>query len=195
VRQTKDPFVRAARDAQYRSRAAFKLIQLDQKYRIFNKAKLVLDLGAAPGGWSQIASSRMSGNSRAVIAIDLLEMEPIAKVDFIQGDFTRPEALEKITELCRGRSLDVILSDMSPNLSGIGQQDHIRSMDLVKTAFTFSRSALRPGGHFVAKIFDGNMTKDLKEAMATIFTEVEWAKPEASRKESSEMYILGLGKK
>ncbi len=189
VRQSADPYVARAQREGYRSRAAYKLIEINEKFNFLKNGQVVVDLGAAPGGWSQYVAKTFP-KSR-VIAMDLLEVKPIPGVEFYQGDFTTDEALQWLNE--RAGNADVIVSDMAPNTVGHQRTDHLRQMVLLEYALDFAKSALKPGGTFVAKSFTGGGTGDLIREMKTYFTTVAQIKPPASRKDSVEMFIVGLG--
>lgn len=189
-----DPYVKQAQAEGWRSRAVFKLQELQDKYRILRKGMTVVDLGAAPGGWSQYVQRMLDGQGR-VIALDLLEMEPIADVTFIQGDFTEDEPLALLEGELNGRQVDLVLSDMAPNMSGMDAVDQPRAMYLAELALDFSRQWLKPGGAMVVKVFQGEgfdaFLKECREA----FDRVVVRKPGASRPRSREVYLLGTGRK
>ena len=188
ARQANDPYVKQARSQGYRARAAFKLIELDQRERLFRPGQRVVDLGAAPGSWSQIARERV-GPAGRVVALDILPMEPIAGVDFIHGDFREPEVLEQLESLVGG-SVDLVLSDMAPNISGIAAADQARSMDLAELALQFAVEWLTPDGRFVVKLFHGEGFDDFVREARARFRTVRLRKPAASRKESRETYLV-----
>jgi 23S rRNA (uridine2552-2'-O)-methyltransferase len=188
-RQLNDPYVAAARQQGFRSRAAFKLLELDDRFKLITKASRVIDLGAAPGGWAQVALQR--GATR-VVGVDLLAIEPISGATLIQGDFTAPEMPERLAELMGGPA-DLVLSDMAPNTTGHAATDHIRIMGLAELALHFALGALAPGGAFVAKVFQGGSEKEMLLPMKQRFASVKHAKPPASRKESSELYVVAQG--
>jgi 23S rRNA (uridine2552-2'-O)-methyltransferase len=179
-----DPYVRKAREQGYRSRAAFKLLEIDAKERIFRKGQTVVDLGAAPGSWSQVAAKAV-GPGGKVIAIDLLEIAPMSGVTMIRGDFRQvfPD----------GVRADVILSDLSPNLSGIRNADQARTLELAVAAIGFCRKALKPDGVFVTKAFHGEAFDDLRNQLKAEFNNVKVLKPSASRGESRETYAVARG--
>ncbi|MEX0959895.1 MAG: RlmE family RNA methyltransferase [Burkholderiales bacterium] len=189
-----DPYVRQAKQQGYRSRAAFKLLEILQKDRLLRPGMLVVDLGAAPGGWSQVTAPLVAPAGR-VIALDLLEMAPIPGVEFIRGDFREDAVLAEVTRLLDGRAADLVLSDMSPNISGIGVTDQSRSMHLAELALEFSVAHLKPGGSLLVKVFQGAGTEALRLAFGEIFDSVVVRKPRASRDRSSEFYLLGRGRK
>ncbi len=188
-RQLNDPYVRAAKAAGWRSRAAFKLLELDDKYHLIAKNALVVDLGAAPGGWAQVALAR---GAAKVVGIDLLPVEPLAGADFILGDFTADGMTDEITRRL-GAAADLVLSDMAPNTTGHVATDHIRIMALAELALDFAARVLRPDGAFVAKLFQGGAERDMLNRLKRQFRTVRHAKPPASRKDSKEMYVVATG--
>jgi 23S rRNA (uridine2552-2'-O)-methyltransferase len=183
-----DPYYRAAQREGLRSRAAFKLAHLNETYALLAPGEQVLDLGAAPGGWSVVALEAV-GPKGFVTAIDERSMEPLEGVERIRGRVGSPELERKLED----RLYDVVLSDMSPRISGAYATDHARSVALVELAFDVARLHLRPGGRFVAKVFDGDMVGGLVHRLAPYFDEVRRTKPPASRERSSEKYLLGFG--
>ena len=185
-RQLNDPFVIKARREGYRSRAAFKILEIQEKFNIVNKNSVVLDLGAAPGGWSQI----LSQIAKKVVAIDLLPMDPIPNVNFVLGDFTNDLNMKKLEELLPNGKADVIVSDMAPNTCGIGKVDHLRIMGLIETVYDFCKYCLNPGGAMVAKVFRGGAEAELLVDMKKHFRKVSHFKPNSSRKESPEIYLI-----
>jgi len=194
-RQLNDPYVAQARREGYRSRAAYKLIEIDDKHRLLKPGHVVVDLGAAPGGWSQVAARRvgaLAGKGK-VVAIDLLEMPEIPGVTFAQLDFMDEHAPEALRAMIGGAGVDVVLSDMAANTTGHRKTDQLRIVGLVEAAAMFAAEVLKPGGAFVAKVFqsgaDAELLADLKRDYAT----VKHAKPAASRQDSSERYVLALG--
>ena len=197
-RQVSDPYVAKAQKEGYRARAAFKIIEMDEKYHFFRNGQVVVDLGAAPGSWSQYVA-RKYPNSK-VFAMDLLEIKPINNVEFYQGDFTTDEALrwleDKLNlshdEIGNG-NVDVVMSDMAPNTVGHKKTDHIRQMVLLEYALDFALRALKQGGTFVAKSFTGGTTNDLLKQIKEHFETVHHIKPPSSRKDSVEMFIVALG--
>jgi 23S rRNA (uridine2552-2'-O)-methyltransferase len=189
ARQLNDPYVAAARQQGLRSRAAFKLIELDDRFHLIAKGCRVIDLGAAPGGWSQIAVQRGAGR---VVGVDLLPIDPVSGADLIQGDFEDPDMPEKLLALMGGPA-DLVLSDMAPNTTGHAGTDHIRIMGLAELALDFATRILAPGGAFVAKVFQGGTEQTMLVPMKQLFTTVKHAKPPASRKESSELYVVAQG--
>ena len=188
-RQLNDPYVAAAQAQGWRSRAAFKLIELDEKFALLKPGLRVVDLGAAPGGWSQVAVRRGAGK---VLALDLLPMDPVPGVAFLQGDFNDPDMPERLTALLGGKA-DLVLSDMAPNTTGHAATDHLRIIALAEMALDFATTVLAPGGGFIAKVFQGGTEKQMLAPMKRLFASVRHAKPPASRKESSELYVVALG--
>lgn len=191
-RQLNDPYVAEAQRLGYRSRAAFKIIQLDEKLELFKPGQIVVDLGAAPGGWSQIAVKKIGKQGR-VIAMDLLEIDPIPGVDFIQGDFSEEDIQNKLLGIIGGRKVDVVMSDIAPNTIGHGRTDHLRIMALAEEAYYFAREVLAPGGAFVCKVFQGGASDDLLKPLKADFEKVRHIKPPASRKDSAEIYVAATG--
>ncbi len=188
-RQLNDPYVQAAKAQGYRSRAAFKLVELDDKYKLIEKGARVVDLGAAPGGWSQVAMQR---GALKVVGIDLLPIIPVEGAEFIEGDFMAEGMEERLTAMLGGKA-DLVLSDMAPNTTGHVATDHIRIMALADTALAFATQILVPGGSFVAKLFQGGAERDMLNTLKLRFKTVRHAKPPASRKDSKEMYVVAMG--
>lgn len=184
-RHVTDPYVRKAKEQGYRSRAAFKLLELDEKERLLRPGMTVVDLGAAPGGWSQVAAAKVKPGGR-VIAVDLLPIAPISGVTVIQGDFREKVLLEA------GKA-DVVLSDVSPNLSGIGNVDQARALELSEAAIDFCFRALKPEGAFLVKAFQGEAFNELLAHLKRKFRKVRVVKPSASRGESAETYVVARG--
>jgi 23S rRNA (uridine2552-2'-O)-methyltransferase len=185
-RQLNDPYVAAARAQNYRSRAAFKLIELDDRYHLIRKGARVLDLGAAPGGWAQVAMQR---GAALVVGVDLLPIDEIAGATMIQGDFNDPDMPARLAALLGGQA-DLLLSDMAPNTTGHGPTDHLRIMALAELALDFAVQILAPGGAFVTKLFQGGSERQMLAALKQRFATVRHAKPPASRRESSELYVV-----
>ncbi len=194
-RQLNDPYVAMAKHEGYRARSAFKLIELDDKFRFLAAGKRVVDLGAAPGGWTQIAVKRVKSTPEnpLVVGLDLLEMAPIAGAKTTQLDFLDDRAPDVLKEMLGGHKADVVLSDMAPNTTGMKDIDHLRIMGLLETAYAFACEILNPDGVFVAKIFQGGTEQNLLNEMKRKFKVVKHAKPPASRKESSEFYVVATG--
>lgn len=190
-RQLNDPFVLEAKNRGYRSRASFKIIEINDKFKIFKKGYKVLDLGSAPGGWSQIAVDKVGYNN--VLAVDILNMDPISGVKFIQQDFLAPEAENRILKEMNGEKYDVVMSDMAANTTGDKKLDHLRTMNLVESALFFAKKVLKENGVFVAKVFQGGTEKELLDDLNKSFKTVKHFKPESSRKDSVEMYVVALG--
>ncbi|MBV9785786.1 MAG: RlmE family RNA methyltransferase [Acidisphaera sp.] len=184
-RQLNDPYVQAARAQGWRSRAAFKLLELDDRFRLLRRGCRVIDLGAAPGGWSQVALRRGAGR---VVGIDLLPIAPIPGATLIQGDFTDP-AVSALLDA----EADLVLSDMAPNTTGHAATDHVRIMALAELAADFAAGVLVEGGSFVGKVFQGGSEREMLTAMKRRFASVRHAKPPASRKDSSELYVVAQG--
>lgn len=194
-RQLNDPYVAAAREQGYRSRAAFKLIEIDDRFGILRPGARVIDLGAAPGGWAQVAVQRAIGLGRkggAVVAVDLTEIAPIEGATFIHGDFFDDATLREIRKALGGKA-DVVLSDMAAPSTGHRQTDHLRIMALCEAAFAFAEEVLEEGGAFVAKVLKGGTENALLAAMKQKFRSVRHAKPKASRQDSAEAYIVAIG--
>ena len=190
TRQINDPYTKRARDEGYRSRAAYKLAELDDRFALLKGAKAVIDLGIAPGGWAQIVAKRAPG--AAIVGIDLLPVDPLPGVTLFQMDFMADAAPAVLTEAL-GRAPDLVLSDMAANTVGHKQTDHLRTMGLVEAAADFAISALAPGGAFVAKVLAGGTDPALLALLKRHFTNVKHAKPPASRKGSSEWYVIAQG--
>ena len=189
-----DPFVQRAKAEGYRSRASFKLMEIDDRDHLIRPGSVVVDLGAAPGGWSQVAAQRMNGRGR-VVALDLLEMTGLHGVEFIQGDFREESVLDRLEELLAGEKVDLVLSDMAPNISGVPVSDQARVMHLAELGLDFSRQWLKPDGAFLVKVFQGYGYEDFVREMREVFRSVLTRKPDASRDRSSEVYLLGRGLK
>ena len=189
-RQLNDPYVRRAKAENYRSRAAFKLIELDERFGLLKSAKAVVDLGIAPGGWSQVVRRKVPQGK--VVGIDLLPTDPIDGVTILQMDFMDETAPDRLKEALGGEA-DLVLSDMAANTVGHQQTDHLRTMALVEAGLLFATEVLRPGGAYVAKVLAGGADNQLVAEMKRHFTAVKHAKPPASRKDSSEWYVIAQG--
>lgn len=187
-----DPYVQQAQRDGYRSRACYKLLELQERDQLIRPGMTVLDLGSAPGGWSQVAAE-LVGHSGRVIASDILPMDSIAGVDFIQGDFTSDEVFEQILAVIDGIPLELVVSDMAPNMSGMSAVDQPRSMYLVELALELARQVLAPGGSFVAKVFQGEGFDGLMRDVRGSFDRVLTRKPAASRPRSREVYLVARG--
>jgi len=190
-RQLNDPYVARAKREGYRSRAAFKLLEIDEKYHILKPGQRVVDLGAAPGGWSQIAAKKV-GPKGKVVGIDLLPIDPMAGVEFIQLDFLDESAPGKLIEMLGGPA-DVVMSDMAANTTGHKKTDHLRIIGLAEAAIYFAREILAPGGVFIAKVFQGGTENQLLTDLKRDFAVVRHVKPAASRADSAELYVLATG--
>ncbi|WP_043108120.1 23S rRNA (uridine(2552)-2'-O)-methyltransferase RlmE [endosymbiont of unidentified scaly snail isolate Monju] len=188
-RHVNDEYVKRSQKDGYRSRAAYKLLELQEKDRFLKPGQVVVDLGAAPGGWLQVARSVVGGKGR-VIGLDLLEIDPLPGVELLQGDFLEEATLARLETLLDGRPVDVVLSDMAPNISGIAAVDQPRSMYLCELALDFCRQALREGGAFVTKVFQGEGFDDYYRDVKASFRRVVSRKPKASRPKSREVYLV-----
>ena len=189
VRQLNDPYVQAAQRQGWRSRAAFKLSELDDRFHLIRRGTCVVDLGAAPGGWAQVAIRR---GAAQVVAMDLLPMDPLPGVVVLQGDFTEAGMQARLIETLGGRA-DLVLSDMAPNTTGHTATDHLRVVALAEAALEFAVEVLAEGGGFVAKVFQGGAERPMLDRLKRSFAAVRHAKPPASRKESSELYVIATG--
>ena len=190
-RQIRDPYVARAKREGFRSRAAYKLAEIDDKYRLLKPGTRVVDLGAAPGGWSEIAARRVGAGGR-VLAIDILDMKPIAEVEFLKLDFLDATAPQRLKDLLGGQA-DLVLSDMAANATGHRQTDHIRIMALAEAAAHFAREVLAPGGSFLCKVLQGGTEAALLAELKRDFASVKHVKPPASRSDSAELYLLARG--
>jgi 23S rRNA (uridine2552-2'-O)-methyltransferase len=188
-RHFKDEYVKKAQKAGFRSRAAFKLLEIQEKDRVIKPGMTVVDLGAAPGGWSQVARD-LVGEKGQVIALDILPMDPIAGVDVIEGDFREDEPLEALRNLLGGNRVDLVISDMAPNVTGMNSVDQPRAMYLCELALDFAREVLKPGGSFVAKVFQGEGFDAFHKALRGDFQRVVSRKPSSSRAKSREVYLV-----
>ena len=190
-RQLNDPYVRAAQAAGYRSRAAFKLLEMDARAKLLRPGARIVDLGAAPGGWTQVAVAKAGAGGR-VVALDLLAMDPVTGATVLQGDFQDATTLAAVRAALAGPA-DLVLSDMAPNTTGHGATDHLRIMALAEEALAFALEVLAPGGGFVAKVFQGGSERDLLATLKRHFATVRHVKPPASRKDSAELYVVATG--
>jgi len=190
-RQLNDPYVARAKREGYRSRAAFKLLEIDEKYHLLKPGQRVVDLGAAPGGWSQIAAKKVGAKGR-VVGIDLLPIDPMPGVEFIQLDFLDESAPGKLIEMLGGPA-DIVMSDMAANTTGHKKTDHLRIIGLAEAAIYFAREILAPGGAFIAKVFQGGTENQLLADLKRDFAVVRHVKPAASRADSAELYVLATG--
>ncbi len=185
-----DHYVQQARAEGWRSRAAFKLMEIDDRDKLLKRGEAVVDLGATPGGWSQVAAKRV-GDTGKVFALDLLELQPIHGVEFIQGDFREETVLKELEQRLDGRKIGVVLSDMAPNMSGVPLVDQARGMYLAELGLEFSRQHLKPDGAYLVKVFQGTDFDAFIKAMRGVFVTVATRKPKASRDRSAELYMLG----
>ena len=185
-----DTYVQLARKEGWRSRAAFKLMEIDDKDKLLKRGEVVVDLGATPGGWSQVAVKRV-GDSGLVFALDLLEMEPIHGVEFIQGDFRENDVLDRLKEKLKGRQVGLVMSDMAPNMSGVPLIDQARIMHLAELSLEFALAHMKPDGAFLVKVFQGTDYEKFVRSMREAFKTVVVRKPDASRDRSAELYLLG----
>lgn len=194
-RQLNDPYVAQAKRDGYRSRAAYKLLEIDEKHKLLKKGMRIVDLGAAPGGWSQIAAKRSGSESDAplVVGIDYLDMEPIAGVAFLRMDFLDDAAPDALMAALGGEKPDLVMSDMAAPTIGHRQTDHVRTLHLCEVALDFAKMNLAPGGNFLAKVFRGGTEQSLLDELKRNFQKVHHIKPPASRKESPELYVLATG--
>ncbi|MBR2136419.1 MAG: RlmE family RNA methyltransferase [Alphaproteobacteria bacterium] len=190
-RQLNDPYVAEAKRMGYRSRAAYKLIQLDEKFHFLGKGKTIVDLGCAPGGWTQIAALRNKGSGQ-IIGMDLLPTQAIDGAVLLQQDFTEVGAAERIKSMLHGAA-DVVMSDMAANTTGVQNVDHLRTLALVEAAYAFAKEVLASGGIFIAKVFQGGTEGNLLADMKKHFAKVTHFKPDASRQDSVEMYVVAVG--
>ena len=189
-----DAFVKQAQKDGYRARAAYKLIEIDDKDHLIKPGMAVVDLGSAPGSWSQVVAHRLKGQGK-IIALDILPMVGIGGVDFIQGDFREDSVLEELESRLNGQPIDLVISDMAPNISGIGSVDQANAAYLTELAVDFSLKWLKPNGNFLVKVFIGSGFEEIVKLMRESFEKVVTRKPKASRDRSSEVYLLGLKRK
>ena len=189
-----DEFVKRAQKEGYRARAAYKLIEIDDKDKLIKPGMTIVDLGSTPGSWSQVAVQRLKGQGR-LVALDILDMHPIAGVEFIQGDFREESVLKQLEETLKNKPVDLVIADMAPNISGVKDADQAGAAYLTELALDFSQQWLKPNGNFLVKVFIGAGFDDLVKQMRSQFDKVLTRKPKASRDRSSEVYLLGLGKK
>lgn len=191
-----DPYVKLAQKEGYRARAVYKLKEIDETEKLIKPGQIIVDLGATPGSWSQYVRNKLSGSvgggiNGLIIALDMLPMEPIADVHFIQGDFREDEVLDQLATLLAGRKVDLVLSDMAPNLSGIAVADAARVEDIIDLAIDFARQHMKPSGSLLVKCFNGSGYSNLVEKFRNEFKTVTQKKPKASRDKSSEIFLLG----
>lgn len=188
-----DPYVQMAQKEGYRSRAAYKLIEIDEKDHLIKPGMVVVDLGATPGGWCQVVANKQKGNGK-IIALDLLPFHPLPHVEFIQGDFREEAVLAQLEARLEGKPIGLVISDMAPNISGVGAMDQARAMHLAELALEFAVQHLKPEGAFLVKVFQGSGFEPFLKLMRSHFAKVVIRKPKASRDRSSEQYLLGIGK-
>lgn len=193
-RQNRDPYVQKARKSGFRARAAFKLEEIDKKYRLLRPGQKVIDLGAAPGSWSQYAVGKI-GAGGLLVMVDLLPFEAVEGACLLQGDFTDAATRARIEALSEGAQFDLVLSDMAPNISGIALQDQARYERLLESVLAFCDTALRPGGNLLTKFFEGESAQLIRERMKARFSQLKTIKPDASRSQSKELYLLALNRK
>ena len=189
-----DEYVKRAQKEGYRARAAYKLTEIDDKDKLIKPGMTIVDLGSTPGSWCQVAVQRLKGQGK-IIALDILEMQPVAGVEFIQGDFREEAVLKQLETTLNNKPVDLVIADMAPNISGISDVDQAGAMYLTELALTFSQQWLKPNGNFLVKVFIGTGFDDMVKTMRQQFNKVVTRKPKASRDRSSEVYLLGLGKK
>jgi 23S rRNA (uridine2552-2'-O)-methyltransferase len=189
-----DPYVKLAQKEGYRARAAYKLMEIDDKDKLIKPGMTIVDLGSAPGSWSQVAVQRLKGHGK-VIALDILDMQPIGGVTFIQGDFREESVLRVLEEKINNTPVDLVIADMAPNISGVKDVDQAGAAYLTELALDFSKDWLKPGGNFLVKVFIGAGFEEILQNMRQMFDKVVTRKPKASRDRSSEVYLLGLGRK
>lgn len=189
-----DPYVIRAKADGWRARAAFKLIEIDDRDKLIKPGMVVVDLGSTPGSWSQVVAKRMGANGK-IIAMDILAMDPIRGVSFIQGDFREDATLMELTKALDGRQVDLVLSDMAPNMTGIGVSDQARVMYLAELTLDFCNMHLKPGGDLLVKVFQGSGYMELRKAVDEVFETLLVRKPAASRDKSAEVYLLGRNKR
>jgi 23S rRNA (uridine2552-2'-O)-methyltransferase len=191
-RQINDPFVRQAKAEGFRSRAYYKLKEIDEEFEIFSNWQKIVDLGAAPGSWCEYVIKKTNGNTD-IVGVDLLEIKPLQNCKFVQGDFTDDETVEEILKLLGGNKLDVVISDMAPNSTGHTKTDHLRIMHMLELALLFAVENLKPDGSFICKVLRGGTEKELLDSAKKHFSKVKHFKPAASRQESTEMYLIAKG--
>lgn len=189
-----DEYVKRAQKEGYRARAAYKLLEIDDKDKLIKPGMTIVDLGATPGSWSQVAVQRLKGQGR-IIALDILDMQAINGVEFIQGDFREEQVLRRLEETLHQKPVDLVIADMAPNMSGIADVDQAGAAHLTELALEFSKDWLKPSGHFLVKVFIGAGFEEILQTMRQMFDKVVTRKPKASRGRSNEVYLLGLGKK
>ena len=189
-----DEYVKRAQKEGYRARAAYKLTEIDDKDKLIKPGMTIVDLGATPGSWSQVVTQRLKGQGR-IIALDILEMEPIKGVEFIQGDFREEAVLKQLENSLNGKQVDLVIADMAPNITGITIVDQAGAAYLTELALEFSKEWLKPSGNFLVKVFIGEGFDEILKNMRLLFDKVVTRKPKASRGRSNEVYLLGIGRK
>jgi len=189
-----DPYVKLAQKDGYRARAAYKLMEIDDKDKLIRPGMTIVDLGSAPGSWSQVAVQRLKGQGK-VIALDILEMSPIGGVTFLQGDFREDSVLKLLEQTLNNVQVDLVIADMAPNISGVKDVDQAGAAYLTELALEFSKDWLKPNGNFLVKVFIGAGFEEILQTMRQMFDKVVTRKPKASRDRSSEVYLLGIGRK
>lgn len=189
-----DPYVKLAQKEGYRARAAYKLMEIDDKDKLIKPGMTIVDLGSAPGSWSQVAVQRLKGQGK-VIALDILDMQPIGGVTFLQGDFREESVLRQLEQTLNKTQVDLVIADMAPNISGVKDVDQAGAAYLTELALEFSKDWLKPSGNFLVKVFIGAGFEEVLQTMRQMFDKVVTRKPKASRDRSSEVYLLGLGRK
>lgn len=189
-----DPYVKLAQKEGYRARAAYKLMEIDDKDKLIKPGMTIVDLGSAPGSWSQVAVQRLKGQGK-VIALDILDMQPIGGVTFLQGDFREETVLRQLEQTLNKTQVDLVIADMAPNISGVKDVDQAGAAYLTELALDFSKDWLKPSGNFLVKVFIGAGFEEILQTMRQMFDKVVTRKPKASRDRSSEVYLLGLGRK
>ena len=190
-RQAKDVYVKMAQQQGFRSRAAYKLIHLNDKYKLLKEGMTIVDLGAAPGSWLEVVDKELNGKC-TIIGTDKIEIEPIGNTILVEGDFTTEETFNEVMGHC-GKGVDLVMSDLAPETTGHRETDHIRSMMLANIAIDFAFKSLKPKGNFICKFFQGGEEQDMRRRLREKFDKVHFTKPESSRRESKEMFIIGLG--
>lgn len=189
-----DPYVKQAQKDGYRARAAYKLVEIDDKDKLIKPGMTVVDLGSTPGSWSQVVLQRLKGQGR-IIALDILDMHPIVGVEFIQGDFREDKVLKQLENILQNKPVDLVIADMAPNISGVKDADQAGSAYLTELALEFCKDWLKPNGNFLVKVFIGSGFEEILQSMRLTFDKVVTRKPKASRDRSSEVYLLGLNKR
>ena len=193
-RQERDPYVKQARDSHYRSRAIYKLMEIDKRDRLFGKTDMVVDVGSSPGSWSQYAAEQSPAKGR-IVAVDILPMKPVDRVEFVQGDFTEEKTILACQQLLAGSKAGLVMSDIAPNLTGVRMTDQARMIHMAELVLDFSGEVLNEGGDLLIKLFQGEGTEQYQKELKQLFQKVIVRKPKASRAESRELYVLARGYK